>query len=64
MIRLPRSEYSTKNVISEIQEIVEDLKKDFLRSQSQLGKKNKQLNQYQKTCENDRTGVPETCKQN
>lgn len=48
MIRLSRSEYSTKNVISETQEIVEDLKKDFFRLQSQLGKKNKQLNQYQK----------------
>ena len=48
MIRLSRSEYSTKNVISEIQEIIEDLKKDFFRLQSQLGKKNKQLNQYQK----------------
>ena len=46
MIRLSRSEYSTKNVISETQEIVEDLKKDFFGLQSQLGKK--KLNQYQK----------------
>ena len=48
MIRLSRSEYSTQNVSSQIQEIVEDLKKHLLGLQSEPGKKSKQVNKYDK----------------
>ena len=48
MIRLSRSEYSTQNVSSQIQEIVKDLKKDLLGFQSEPGKKSKQVNKYDK----------------